>query len=133
MTEWMARFGHGSVAHSSFYADRLRRCCGGPVAMIPLAYDALADFRPLAGREQSSNVSGLTIGHVNQNKRVESVIRAIGGSDMLRDRCRYHVVGLVTDQERDRLKAVARTVSFHGLEITGEVSNEILRARNRGC
>ena len=24
-------------------------------------------------------------------------------------------------------------VSFHSLEITGEVSNEILRARNRGC
>ena len=34
MTEWMARFGHGSVAHSSFYADRLKRCCGGPVALI---------------------------------------------------------------------------------------------------
>ena len=48
---------------------------------------------------------------------------------MLRDRCRYHVVGLVTDQERDRLKAVARAVSFHGLEIAGEVSNEVLRAQ----
>ena len=40
MTEWMARFGHGSVAHSSFYADRLKRCCGGPVAVISPAYDA---------------------------------------------------------------------------------------------
>ena len=45
------------------------------------------------------------------------------------DRCRYHVVGLVTDQERDRLRAVAQAVSFHNLEITGEVSNEILRAQ----
>ena len=29
MTEWMARFGHGSVAHSSFYADRLRALLWG--------------------------------------------------------------------------------------------------------
>ena len=77
----------------------------------------------------SSSVAVLTVGHVNQNKRVESVIRAIGGSDVLRDRCRYHVVGLVTDQERERLRAVAQAVSFHDLEITGEVSNEILRAQ----
>jgi glycosyltransferase involved in cell wall biosynthesis/SAM-dependent methyltransferase len=128
MTEWMARFGHGSVAHSSFYADRLKRCCGGPVAVITPAYDPLSEFRSLAEREQRSSVVVLTVGHVNQNKRVESVIRAIGGSDVLRDRCRYQVVGLVTDQERERLRAVAQAVSFHNLEITGEVSNEILRA-----
>jgi glycosyltransferase involved in cell wall biosynthesis len=70
----------------------------------------------------------LTIGHVNQNKRVESVIRAVGSSDVLREHCRYHVVGLVTDQERERLKAVARAVSFQKLRITGEVSDRILRA-----
>ena len=129
MTEWMARFGYGSVAHSSFYADRLKRCCGGPVAVIRPAYDTLSEFRSLAEREERSSAGVLTVGHVNQNKRVESVIRAIGGSDVLRDRCRYHVVGLVTDQERERLRAVAQAVSFHNLEITGEVSNEILRAQ----
>jgi glycosyltransferase involved in cell wall biosynthesis/SAM-dependent methyltransferase len=129
MTEWMARFGHGSVAHSSFYADRLKRCSGGPVAVIRPAYNTLSEFRSLAEREERSSLVVLTVGHVNQNKRVESVIRAIGGSDVLRDRCRYHVVGLVTDQERERLRAVAQAVSFHNLEITGEVSNEILRAQ----
>jgi glycosyltransferase involved in cell wall biosynthesis len=128
MTEWIGRLAHGAVAHSSFYADRLRQSCGGPVVVMPLAYNALSDFQPLAGREQSSDVTVLTIGHVNQNKRVESVIRAIGSSDVLRERCRYHVVGLVTDQERERLKGVARAVSFQNLQITGEVSNRILRA-----
>jgi glycosyltransferase involved in cell wall biosynthesis len=129
LTEWIGRLADGAVAHSSFYADRLERCCGGPVVVTPLAYNALSDFQPLAGRKQNSKVSVLTVGHVNQNKRVESVIRAIGGSDVLRDRCRYHVVGLVTDQERERLMAVAQAVSFRDLEITGEVSNEILRAQ----
>jgi len=129
LTEWIGRLADGAVAHSSFYADRLERCCGGPVLVTPLAYNALADFQPLAGRKQNSKVSVLTVGHVNQNKRVESVIRAIGGSDILRDRCHYHVVGLVTAQERARLMAVADTVSFGDLEITGEVSNEILRAQ----
>ena len=128
LTEWIGRFADGAVAHSSFYVDRLRRSCGGPVTMIPLAYNALSDFQPLAEREDQSSVAVLTIGHVNQNKRVESVIRAIGCSDALRDRCRYHVVGLVTDQERARLMAVARAVSFQGLEITGEVSDQVLRA-----
>jgi glycosyltransferase involved in cell wall biosynthesis len=128
MTEWIGRCANGAVAHSNFYADRLRRCCGGPVVVMPLAYNTLADFQPLAGRKQSSDVLVLTIGHVNQNKRVESVIRTIGGSDVLRQHCSYHVVGLISDQERERLIAVARAVSFHNLQITGEVSNEILRA-----
>ena len=128
LTEWIGQFADGAVAHASFYVDRLRRCCGGPVIMTPLAYDALADFRPLGEREKQSSVAVLTIGHVNQNKRIESVIRAIGSSDALRDRCRYHVVGLVTDHERARLMAVAKAASFHGLEITGEVSDQVLRA-----
>ena len=128
MTEWIGRLAHGAVAHSSFYADRLRRCCGGPVVVMPLAYNALAAFQPLAGREQSSDVTVLTIGLVNQNKRVERVIRAIASSDVLRERCRYHVVGPVTDQERQRLDAVARAVSFQKLQITGEVSDGFLRA-----
>ncbi len=128
MTEWIGRLAHGAVAHSSFYADRLRRSCGGPVVVMPLAYNALSDFQPLTGHEQSSDVTVLTIGDVNQNTRVELVIRAIGSSDVLRERCRYHVVGLVTDQERERLKAVARAVSFQNLQISGEVSDQILRA-----
>lgn len=128
MTEWIGRLAHGAVAHSNFYADRLRRSCGGPVVVMPLAYNALSDFQPLAGREQRSDVTVLTIGHVNQNKRVELVIRAIASSDVLRERCRYHVVGLVTDKERERLKAVARAVSFQNLQITGEASDQILRA-----
>jgi glycosyltransferase involved in cell wall biosynthesis len=128
LTEWIGRLAYGAVAHSNFYADRLKRCCGGPIVVMPLAYNALSDFQPLAGRKQRSDVTVLTIGHVNQNKRVESVIRAIGGSDILRQRCRYHVVGLISDQERERLTAVARAVSFHNLQITGAVSNKILRA-----
>jgi glycosyltransferase involved in cell wall biosynthesis len=128
MTEWIGRLAYGAVAHSSFYADRLRLSCGGPVAVMPLACNALSDFQPLAGREQTSDVTVLTIGDVNQNTRVESVIRAIGSSDVLRERCRCHVVGLVTDQERERLKAVARAVSFQNLRITSEVSDRILRA-----
>jgi glycosyltransferase involved in cell wall biosynthesis/SAM-dependent methyltransferase len=128
MTEWIARLSYGAVAHSSFYADRLRRCCGGPVLVTPLAYDALSDFQPLAGRDERPTVVILTIGHVNENKRIESVIRAIGSSDVLRNRCHYHVAGLVSDQERERLTAVAQTVSFDGLQIAGEVSNETLRA-----
>ena len=129
MTEWIGRLAHGAVAHSSFYADRLRRCCGGPVLVTPLAYDALSDFQPLARRDEHSSIVILTIGHVNENKRIESVIRAIGSSAVLRNRCRYHVVGLVTDQERDRLKGIAQAVSFDELEITGEVSSETLRAQ----
>ncbi len=87
--------------------------------VTPLAYNALSDFQPLAERKKNSKVSVLTFGHVNQNKRVEFVIRAIGGSDILRNCCRYHVVGLVTDQERARLRAIAQAVSFNELEITG--------------
>src|SRR5262249_41446087 len=60
MTEWIGRLAHGAVAHSSFYADRLRRCCGGPVLVTPLAYDALSDFQPLARRDEQSSIVILT-------------------------------------------------------------------------
>src|SRR5262245_13017582 len=127
LTEWIGRSAYGAVAHSGFYAERVGRCCSGPVLVTPLAYDGLADYSPLSERHPRRDVTLLTVGLVNQNKRVESVISAIAGSDLLRESCRYHVVGAIADQERDRLEVVARALSFDGLVVTGEVSNETLR------
>ena len=128
MTEWIGRLAQGAIAHSTFYAERLGRSCVGPVLVTPLTYKAPFDVRPLVNQNNEPKVRVLTVGHVNRNKRVDSVIRAIGESDLLRSSCTYHVVGLIDQIERTRLVRLAKELSFNNLEIGGDVSDEVLQA-----
>ena len=128
MTEWIAAQADGAVAHAGFYADRLRRAAPGPVTVLPLAYDTLGAFTPLHERPPSRPLTVLTVGNVNPNKRVDSVLQAIGGSDALRGACRYRVVGAVEEGERRRLQDVAALVGVADLTITGAVPDAVLHA-----
>src|SRR5262249_8878892 len=71
MTAWLARRADGAIAHASFYEQRLRGECPGPVTMIPLAYDSLGKFTPLSQRKPNEIFRILTFGHVNWNRRVD--------------------------------------------------------------
>jgi glycosyltransferase involved in cell wall biosynthesis len=129
MTEWIGRLAYGAVAHSHFYAERLRRCCSGPTMVIPLAYDSLREYEPLAGWDQREKIVLLTFGVINSNKRVETVVRALSSSPILRQSCEYQVIGAITATEKQRLFDVAHALSFAALEILGEVNDEVLATR----
>ena len=128
MLGWLARQADGIVAHASFYEAPLRAACAGPVDVIPLAYDSLGKFTPLREREPAPEFRVLTFGHVNTNRRVDSVLRAIGGSPALRERARYRVVGAIEERERERLTQVAHECGVSAVEFVGEVSDEALVA-----
>jgi glycosyltransferase involved in cell wall biosynthesis len=127
MTEWVAQRCAGALAHANFYADRLRAACPGPVAVAPLTIEPRG-VGPLPGRAREKVVV-TTVGEVNVNKCVDTVIEAIGGSPALCNRVLYHVVGAVRPEERERLERVANRVGYHGLSFDGAVEDDLLVAR----
>lgn len=126
MTEWICSQALSVIAHSRWGIRRVMESCPGPVKIVPLAYDA-----PGAGNVSDvENVAEdsfvlLTIGHVNPNKRVESVIRAMGRSAFLRSSAQYRVVGRIEHDMRERLRALAEGQQVQ-LVILGEVTPNVL-------
>ncbi|MBP0445432.1 glycosyltransferase family 4 protein [Roseomonas sp. SSH11] len=129
MLEWLATHCIGAVAHSSHYAERLRACCPGPVAVIPLAF--VAPNMPPAPPQGEGRLTVAVIGHANANKRVDQVIMAIGSSVILRGRCRLRVIGQAPDEERTRLEGIAAALGVEPPEFTGWVDDDELRRQLR--
>ncbi|MBR8455846.1 glycosyltransferase family 4 protein [Burkholderia dolosa] len=126
MTEWVCAMALGVVTHSSWGCDRVLTACPGPVSVVPLPYDAPAAHmyaRRLHG--ETGGLQVLTIGHVNPNKRVESVIKAIGSSATLRDNITYKLVGHVAPEMVLSLSHMARSYGVN-LVIAGEVDDTAL-------
>lgn len=122
MTEWAARHALASVAHAPFYAERLARSSAGPVAVIPLAYTKPAHIPRLADGNGAVHI--LTLGMVNRNKRVESVVDAIGRSPFLRTRCEYNVVGWIEPSYKAELQSQIDAASLQNrVQLHGAVSS----------
>ncbi|WP_305820953.1 glycosyltransferase [Massilia brevitalea] len=124
MTEWIGGMASGVVTHSNWGAERLWRSCAGPVHVVPLPYNAPA------GRGAEAHSNGptfyvLTIGHVNPNKRVASVIRAIGNSPVLRDHTVYRLVGRIQTETVVALSSLARRYQVN-LLISDELDDDAL-------
>lgn len=123
MTEWIGAMARGVIVHSGWDVDRVLRSCAGPVQVLPLPYEAPATLpRTVASATPLGRFTVLTVGHVNRNKRAESVIRAIGGSSRLKDRATYMLIGRITIDETARLQDVASELGVD-LLIRGEVDD----------
>jgi glycosyltransferase involved in cell wall biosynthesis len=127
MTEWICSQAIGVVTHSRWGTPRVIRSCPGPVAVVPLAYDAPGSFSvaPTRSAQQTNTFKLLTIGHINPNKRVASVIRAIGSSPILRARCVYRLVGHIQPSAVILLSALASSLRVN-LVVTGEADDVTL-------
>ena len=124
MTEWICAMARGVIIHSGFGAERVLASCPGPVYQVPLPVERpslLAD-RPEARPAGDGRFRVLTVGHVNPNKRAESVIRAIGSSKTLRATTVYRLVGKVSSARRVHLVDLAKASGVM-LEISGEVDD----------
>lgn len=123
MTEWICSMALGVVTHSSWGCDRVLRACAGPVSVAALPYDApTADAGRRLSRKVSDQMQVLTIGHVNPNKRIESVIKAIGSSATLRNNVTYKLVGHIAPEMVLSLSHMARGYGVN-LVISGEVDD----------
>lgn len=129
MTEWICSQADGVITHSQWGVDRILNSCPGPIRVVPLAYDAPAGMAStkadlnIAVDDQALHI--LTIGHVNPNKRVESVIQAIGRSPLLKKRVTYRLVGAVQPEMKDSLSTLADRLGVN-LMISGEVDETTL-------
>ena len=127
MTDWICSMAHGVVTHSSWGIERVLKSCPGPVYVIPLAYDAPKNVLNHASTHSSFSdpFRILTIGHINQNKRVASVISAIGTSPVLRKGSVYRLVGNIEPETVHELSALASKCQVN-LFISGEVDDATL-------
>jgi len=124
MTEWMAARCEGALAHSSFYLDRLRASCPGPIRAAAM---------PVAGRgisalelRTSPRLTMVTVGVMNPNKCIDKAIAAIAASPALSASLDYHLVGPIEPTERQRLTALATDLGYGGLTIHGSVDDLVL-------
>ena len=127
MTEWISSMALGVVTHSSWAIQRVLSACPGPVHVIALAYDvpqidAVAEPTSLRNEE----LSIVTVGHVNPNKRPDSIIRAIGNSPYLRERVNYRLVGMIEPSVASQLQSLATSLQVN-LSIFGEVDDLTLK------
>lgn len=122
----LASLACGAVVHGPHYRAGIEAACPGPVLQLPLAYvpPVPQPPTPIAGR-----LTVATIGHVNPNKRVEAVIRAMGASPRLRALGRYVLVGPCDPAEQERLLRLAAAVGAPTPEFAGWVPDEALVAR----
>ena len=122
----LASLACGAVVHGPHYRAEIETACPGPVLHLPLAYapPLPAPPPPITGR-----LTVATIGHVNPNKRVEAVIRAMGASPRLRALGRYVLIGPCDPGERERLLCLAAAVGAPPPEFAGWVPDETLVAQ----
>lgn len=119
------------VVHSLGARDAVRRRFLGPVAAVPLAY--VAPRAAEAGkRPAGEHVTFVTVGHVNPNKQVETVVRALAVSEATRARARYVVCGPVDDAATTRLRDLARSLRVE-LVLTGSVDDDELHEHLRSA
>jgi glycosyltransferase involved in cell wall biosynthesis len=126
MTEWICAMARGVIIHSGFGAGRVLASCPGPVYQVPLPVE-LPVGRPEARPAGDGRFRVLTVGHVNPNKRAESVIRAIGSSEAMRGVTVYRLVGKIAPARRGHLADLADACGVT-LEISGEVDDAGLAA-----
>jgi glycosyltransferase involved in cell wall biosynthesis len=131
LTEWICSMALGVITHSSWDIDRVLRTCPGPVRVVPLAYSGPETTLSRQSKHVANCSNGeirlLTVGHVNPNKRIESVIMAIGSSRELKRAIVYTIVGKIESAKAQALSALARRLHVR-LVIAGEVDNQALEA-----
>ena len=114
---------HGVVVHSRSARTAVRSRFLGPVLVAHLPYDAprAPGARPAAASR--TTVTAITVGHVNANKKVETVLQAIGRHPRLRERLEYVVCGPVEPEQERRLLDLAAVQDVH-LRLLGAVDDD---------
>lgn len=127
LTEWVCSKANGVITHSQWGCNRVMSSCPGPIRVVPLAYDSPNSGVSVVENRSTSEDSLrlLTIGHVNPNKRIPSVMQAISQSDLLREKVTYHLVGAIQSSTKEHLQQLAASLNVN-LTVAGEVDASTL-------
>ena len=80
MTELLYPFSSGFAVHSKYHASIIERAYAGPICTVPLLYEN--EWRDSANKKfngyDTSKINLLVVGNINPNKRIHSIIEALG-------------------------------------------------------
>jgi len=126
------RGAYGVITHSEFFRRQVEAVCPVPVTRLYLPYELIPVNSVLSRKELSipdSKLLMITIGHVNPNKRVPSVLHALATNRDLLEGILYVILGPCEPGRLGELKAMIRR---QGLEpvvrLTGYVEEGPLQA-----
>jgi glycosyltransferase involved in cell wall biosynthesis len=126
MARWVCTQASGVLTHSQWGIDRVLNSCPGPVAICGLAYNEIqGSNRAPSFSENGSTFSLLVVGNVNPNKRLTSLIKAIGEDPLLKKMVHLRSVGPILAKTKKELIALAKDNRVQ-LTIFGKVSDEKL-------
>ena len=126
------RRAYGVVTHSEFFRKRVQQVYAGPLARLSLPYDAVQGSPSLTRASlkiPKEHVLLVTVGHVNPNKRIHSVIKVLAGNPALRGRLTYAILGSHGGPYYQQLVAlVAKSGMESAVRFLGYASDEVFQA-----
>jgi len=124
------------VVHSKYHFNQISKIYNGPIENI-----SLPDMTEFNTGSETGNVSEkpnnkiniLTVGNVNYNKRIYSVIQAIGNNHVLKEKVNYYIVGsLVAGEYVATLQKIINDLNLNkNVHLLGVVSHDELAGHYR--
>ncbi len=127
MTEWAVSNALGVITHSHVKINTILKVANGPVAVLPLPYNKteVSDKNTTIAENLTPQKVIITFGMINPNKRVESVINAIGSAKALKKNWLYRIIGYIQPEYKKKLMVLAKELQVQ-IEFTGHVSDSQL-------
>jgi glycosyltransferase involved in cell wall biosynthesis len=120
------------VVHSDFFRESVAARFSGPVKKLGLAYGTQAEVAVCKRQDlgiPEDRTLIVTVGHVNPNKCIHSVIEALGRDPEIRRNVLYVVVGPYDEVYRRRLDEQVRKYNLENIvRFTGYASDEHLKS-----
>lgn len=130
--EEVTRYALAVITHSEFFRVKVESVFPGPVTRIPLAYTAAPQCQEASRRQlgiRDEELLMLTVGHVNPNKQVETVLRALAQVREEAPSMTYAVLGSVSASYLRRLELMVLERQLGGIvRFFGEVPDRLLEA-----
>lgn len=129
MTEWITKMALGVVVHSAWDIQRVIDSCPGFVCVQPLPHiksysKKIENSFSKKKYDADQTIYVLTMGSINANKRMESIIHAIAKSKNTHRIC-YHLAGYISVDMAQNLNNLAKRLNVT-LIIWEEVSDDKL-------
>ena len=122
----------GVVVHSDYLARHVAGAFSGPLRKIHLAYEPQSALSILSKRELNlpeNKLLLLTVGQVNANKRVRSVIQCLADHPDLASQVHYRICGDIEPSYRAELEVLIHCLGLSGtVRLNGHTSDIDVRS-----
>ncbi len=134
LVDYVLQASLGVVVHSSWAAHAVEGLTLGEtfVAPLPIPTNVFGGSNGHPGRTSRladsmppNAIVLATVGTVNANRKIDSLVQAIAGDDVLRDRVHLVAAGPITDAMRDAIDEEARALGLASrVHLTGAIDDD---------